>query len=443
MKKIKILFVAALATVLGGNLSVSAQGKYGADSANCVLYLSYYKEYYKQKNYDSALPNWRKAYNICPPTASQNLFIDGASMMRRQIQKTSDPQAKKALIDTLIRIQDTRAKYYPKYAVTAMNNKGLDMSNYLKDNPKVLYDGLNEIIASNGAEIKPSLLLFDLNAAIQLYQKNELGAEEVIKTYQNNMNILASASAGKDEAHLQEYDKVKSDIEGLFINSKVASCDNLIALFTPRYEQSPTDTSLVKNIVRMMSSTENCTDNELYLKAATSMYQLDPSAQSAYFLFRLNSSRGNVEDAIKYMNEAISSTDIDDATRANYNYELATFCVKNGKDVTGYEAAQNAMEIDPSLAGKCYYLMGTIWGTVQCGGDEISSRAHFWVAVDYMQKAKNADANLTEDCNNMIRQYSVYFPKTADAFMYDLTDGNAYSVNCKGLHASTTVRTQK
>ena len=54
MKKIKILFVAALATVLGGNLSVSAQGKYGADSANCVLYLSYYKEYYKQKNYDSA-----------------------------------------------------------------------------------------------------------------------------------------------------------------------------------------------------------------------------------------------------------------------------------------------------------------------------------------------------------------------------------------------------
>ena len=117
--------------------------------------------------------------------------------------------------------------------------------------------------------------------------------------------------------------------------------------------------------------------------------------------------------------------------------------MKNGKDVTGYEAAQNAMEIDPSLAGKCYYLMGTIWGTVQCGGDEISSRAHFWVAVDYMQKAKNADANLTEDCNNMIRQYSVYFPKTADAFMYDLTDGNAYSVNCKGLHASTTVRTQK
>lgn len=443
MKKIKILFVAALATVLGGNLSVSAQGKYGADSANCVLYLSYYKEYYKQKNYDSALPNWRKAYNICPPTASQNLFIDGASMMRRLIQKTSDPQAKKALIDTLIRIQDTRAKYYPKYAVTAMNNKGLDMSNYLKDNPKVLYDGLNEIIASNGAEIKPSLLLFDLNAAIQLYQKNELGAEEVIKTYQNNMNILASASAGKDEAHLQEYDKVKSDIEGLFINSKVASCDNLIALFTPRYEQNPTDTSLVKNIVRMMSSTENCTDNELYLKAATSMYQLDPSAQSAYFLFRLNSSRGNVDEAIKYMNEAISSTDIDDATRANYNYELATFCVKNGKDVTGYEAAQNAMEIDPSLAGKCYYLMGTIWGTVQCGGDEISSRAHFWVAVDYMQKAKNADASLTEDCNNMIRQYSVYFPKTADAFMYDLTDGNSYSVNCKGLHASTTVRTQK
>jgi hypothetical protein len=60
-----------------------------------------------------------------------------------------------------------------------------------------------------------------------------------------------------------------------------------------------------------------------------------------------------------------------------------------------------------------------------------------------MNKAKNADASLTEDANNYIRQYSGYFPQTAEAFMYDVTDGQSYTVSCGGMRATTTVRTQK
>ena len=67
MKKITLVLLAFTMTVLG--LNVSAQGKYGADSAECLKYLSYYQEYYKQKNYDEALPSWRTAMKFCPPTA--------------------------------------------------------------------------------------------------------------------------------------------------------------------------------------------------------------------------------------------------------------------------------------------------------------------------------------------------------------------------------------
>ena len=63
MKKL-IFAIFALAITLPG-VNSSAQGKYGADSADCIKYLSYYKEYYKQRNYDEALPNWRKAYKLC------------------------------------------------------------------------------------------------------------------------------------------------------------------------------------------------------------------------------------------------------------------------------------------------------------------------------------------------------------------------------------------
>ena len=130
-------------------------------------------------------------------------------------------------------------------------------------------------------------------------------------------------------------------------------------------------------------------------------------------------------------------------TAADYNYEAATFCVKNGKNAKALEFATKSMELADSYKGKAYFLIGTIWGATTCGGDEISRRAPYWVAYDYMAKAKEADPSLAEDCNRMMSQYRVYFPQTAEAFMYDLTDGKPYKVSCNGMTANTTVRTQK
>ena len=88
-------------------------------------------------------------------------------------------------------------------------------------------------------------------------------------------------------------------------------------------------------------------------------------------------------------------------------------------------------------------LAGTIWGSQACSGNEIEKRAQYWVAVDYMTKAKNADATLAEEADSHISQYKSYYPQTAEAFMYDITDGQSYTVSCGGMRATTTVRTQK
>ena len=64
-------------------------------------------------------------------------------------------------------------------------------------------------------------------------------------------------------------------------------------------------------------------------------------------------------------------------------------------------------------------------------------------ALPILNKAKAADEALAEDANNLIRQYAAYFPQTAEAFMYDVTDGQSYTVSCGGMRATTTVRTQK
>ena len=427
MKKISLVLLTLVAAAFGTN--ASAQGKYGADSAECIKYLSYYQEYYKQKNYTEALPNWRKAFSLCPPTASQNMLLNGMTLMGKEIVKTKDPQVRAAMIDTVLTLNDLRAQYYPKYAVAAYNSKGQYITQYFKD-PKDVYGQLSKIIEINQENTKPSLLLLNLNSAIELYKKSALGAEDVINTYQNAIALLDKAGNAEENA------KIKSDIEGLFITSQVASCDNLIALFTPRLEADPDNMDLVTNIVKMLGSTDGCQNNDLFLKAVTKMYKNDPSASSAYYLYKLHSAKDESDTAIKYFEE-------DDPVKADYLIELATYCLKNNITGKAFDYARKAAELKPDHQGKAYYLIATIWGAARCTGNEIESRAKYWVAVDYLQKAKAADASLTDDCNKLISAYSVYYPQKAEAFMYDVVDGQSYTVNCGGMRATTTVRTQK
>ena len=282
MKKLAWIILTFLMTGVGTGVMNAQDDKYGPNKAECLKYLSYYSEYYKQKNYADALPNWRKAYAACPPTANQNMLIQGISLLKSTVlPKTKDAAQRQAVIDSIMTLYDQRIATYPKYAESANNNKGLDLINFYKGDNQRLYDGLNAIIDAVGSNAKPSILMQDLNAAIELYKDGKLDAEAVIKTYQDNIALLETeiAESAEDETASETLGKVKADMEGLFITSKVASCENLIALFTPRYEANPTDIDLVSNIVRMMSTTDDCTDNDLFLKAATSMHRLQPSAR--------------------------------------------------------------------------------------------------------------------------------------------------------------------
>lgn len=435
MKKLTFILIAALAIVSGGNLF--AQGKYGADSAECIKYLNYYQEYFKQKNYDAALPNWRKAYSICPATASQNMFINGTTLLTRVFNKTKN----QAVADSILMLQDQRLAQYPKNKVSILNNKGTYIVNFKGNDSKFVYDNLNAIMNELGGETRASILVNNLQAAIMLFQDNKLAADDVIGAY-NKAVACIEASTPKNAEEEEQNAKVRNDLEAIFAQSKVASCENILNIFGPRFNADPENVGLATTIVKLMNTAEDCLNNDLYLKAVTLMHKDEPSASTAYYLYRLHSANGNTNEAITYLEEAIAYPGVEKADKAQYTYELANFCLKNGMKAKAYANAKDAAELGCGYTGKAYYLIGTIWGSTACGGNEIERRAPYWVAVDFLQKAKAADESLVEDANRLIGQYSAYYPPAADAFMYDLTAGQSYTVSCGGMSATTTVRTR-
>ena len=424
--------------------SVFAQGKYGADSANCIKYLSFYKDYYKQKSYNEALPNWREAFKRCPPTANQTMLVDGTTLMRKLIsQNSKNPVYREKLVDSLMMIHDIRIANYPKYAVTARNNKGLDLANYVQNDPERLYKEYGEIIAGNKTKTKPTILLFYFDSAVELYKNGSLDEEEIIGVYEGCMELLSKMDP-KDAADKEMVDDMKLKIEELFASNNIADCDKLIELYTPKFEADPQNIELAEKIVRFMSAADGCTDNALFISAATSIHKSNPTHASAYTLYKLNASTGKSAEAVKYLQEAIDREDSDAAQDAEYYYELAVYNFKCGNNLAAEQAAKKVIPLATTseIKGKTYMLIGTIWGGVRCDGNDIAKRAPYWVAVDYFERAKAADPELAAEANKRINEYKKYYPLTADAFMFGVNDGETYQVSCGGFKANTTVRTQ-
>lgn len=437
-------FIIAMIVMALSSTSVFAQGKYGADSANCIKYLSFYKDYFKQKSYNEALPNWREAFKRCPPTANQTMLVDGTTLMRKLIsQNSKNPVYREKLVDSLMMIHDIRIANYPKYAVTARNNKGLDLANYVQNDPERLYKEYGEIIAGNKTKTKPTILLFYFDSAVELYKNGSLDEEEIIGVYEGCMEILSKMDS-KDAADKEMVDDMKVKIEELFASNNIADCDKLIELYTPKFEADPQNIELAEKIVRFMSAADGCTDNALFISAATSIHKSNPTHASAYTLYKLNASTGKSAEAVKYLQEAIDREDSDAAQDAEYYYELAVYNFKCGNNLAAEQAAKKVIPLATTseIKGKTYMLIGTIWGGVRCDGNDIAKRAPYWVAVDYFERAKAADPELAAEANKRINEYKKYYPLTADAFMFGVNDGETYQVSCGGFKANTTVRTQ-
>ncbi len=437
MKKLAIILLTLVLAV-----PAFAQGRYGKDSAECVKYLSYYSELVKQNNLSEAAPYWRNAFTHCPPTVSQNMFINGQKIIRYEInQNRKDPVRYKELVDTLLMLNDLRAQYYPKNAIKSLDNKAIDVVNYYAADYEAQFKYLTEVLDKIKGDASPVVFVSQMKSAVEMYRNQKLDPEGVMNNYTKISGYLDDKI---DSSNDPQYRGAKQDVESLLIDSGVASCDNLVALYTPRFEANPTDEALLTNMVYMLSRSE-CMNTDLFLKAIVALNEINPTASSVYGLYRLYSSRDENTKAAEALERAISLLNPEDVnTKADYTFELATYYFKKcGKTASAVAKAKEAAEINDAYKGKAYLLIGTIWGSQKCGGNEVESRAHFWVAVDYLQRAASIDPSVADEANSLAAQYRRYFPKTEDAFFLDITDGQGYTVSCGGMTERTTVRTNK
>lgn len=438
MKQIRNLLI----TVILATISIPAfsQGSLANASEECLRSVAFYNDYFKQNNYKEAAPLWREAFRECPPGIRQSIYRHGISIFKFLIRNNEDnAELKKSLIDSMLLMYDLRIEHFPKYASSAATFKVYDMLDYMGDNDKEILKAIDIAIEISGDDTDPSLLVIAMQRIGDLYSKKELSAEEVMEAY----GIYSSMLDHQIASNNLDATKAKTDLDNLFVSCGVANCENIVRLFTPRFDANPKDTDLANTIVSLLSNA-GCTTDPLFLRTVETLYDSDPT-NYVYIknLYLLYAAKGDQDKAIKMLEEAIASEDSGDPEDANMLITLANYYLQLEDLSKAAQTAKEAMSKDAAVSGRANLIIGLVWGSVKCSGNEIEARAKYWVAVDYLVRARSADPTIADEANRYINSYTQYFPTQEDAFMYNFIDGAAYSVNCGGMRANTTVRTRK
>jgi len=395
---------------------------------------SLYDQFYKMKDYKSALKPWEHIYKKYPKS-SVNLYIVGIKMYEDMLSKASDSE-KPALLDKLLSIYDKRMKYFDdkgyllgRKATTYLKYK-LEHADELTDNQlneiyKTGYSWLQQSLELQGNKTEAAVLVQLMQGTAVLFKTGEFQSDKVMEVYDKTLAV-ANANLAKNPND-KSYQIAADNINTIFENSGAADCETLIKLYTPKFEKNPNDVDMLRKMLYLLNS-ENCTDSKLYENAADKLYQLEPSAQSAFSMARLYIKTEDFAKAIKYYKEAIS-LEKDAKQKALDLYELGTVELSQKQYQAARNDAREAIKLEPKN-GKPYLLMGSIYAaSAKTFSDKDFEKAMVFVlAVDYFEKAKAVDPSVATEANKNINIYKQYFPNKENAFFQGYNAGDTYKV---------------
>lgn len=439
MKRILLLAVVAVATVLGVKAQQTFDERYGADpakreeNAKMVFYM---QSAYNTKSYDDVLNYFRKLL-VDAPKASQNMYIWAAEIYRGKIARATSKAERNAYLDTVLVVFDKRIEHFG-------NNPTYDTA-YLKAQKALIYSEINPSDDENefrlfrealqvGPGVDPDLAVTFFNSMTESFKIDDLTPEAYISDYQDLVNLLSKYNTNGD------FTGAIATIDGLFAASGAASCENIEAIFKPKYEADPSNGDQVKKILGLL--TRNKCTGSFALTVAEAYYKIDPSPEMAGMLASIYENNKDYKKAMEFAKVAIAG-EKDPTRKLGMLLGAASSALADNQYREAADFARQAIAIDENKAAIGYLIVASAYagGVQSCSG--FDRKAAYWLVVDmYNQaRAKLADQpEQVEAINRMIGSYSANFPKVEETFQRDLSPGQGYTVNCGWVSGRTTVR---
>jgi tetratricopeptide (TPR) repeat protein len=422
--KLKLVLIAAFITLFSAN----------AQNEECLEKLSIFTESAKIKNYDAAYEPWMFVRKTCPKL-NNAIYVYGEKILKHKIDKATGTEKTTYTNDLIALYKESIANMPSKFPAgkteakvaqlmfdekigTNVNQFDSFDSAFKKDaktftNPKSIYTYFKLMVGLYDGKTKDFQELVDLYTTVtdkvESEQKNFSTKKDAILLKEENGSITS-----KDKKRLKSYNSYLGAYSQISkgIDKDLgdrANCDKLIPLFEKNFEANKDNATWLKNAAGRLAG-KDCDDDPLFVKLVETFHNIDPSANSAYYLGRLNEKKKAYADADKYYNES-ASLHTEGFEKAKIYYRLAVMSKKRGAKSKSYNYARKTLNAQPSY-GKAYLLISGLYASSanNCGTSQFDKRAVYWLAANTADKAGKVDGALKKSAAKTSANYRAKAP---------------------------------
>ena len=449
MKMVTALFALSLsATAVFAQKGVEDGSRYGhgQDSINCLQNISIYTEYVKTNNFQDAYTPWKAVFDETP-WAQVGTYTNGAKILRALIAAEKDGAKQKEYFNLLMKVHDQRIQYLDKLNTLSrtksskgdiMGTKAHDYLSMGGQDMNAAYEMFAEAVASEKHNLPYYVLMEFVDVSARKTKIDAAHKEQLVQDYIAASGYANEAlKAAKKESAKKNYQTAKDNIDAYFINSGVATCDNLQEIYAPKVEENKGNIEYLKSVITVMQKL-GCKESEAYFAASEYAHAIEPTAATAFGCGAMYYKKGDIDKSMQYFDNAIE-LEQDPIQKADYCYTAAQILFGNKQLSKAKQYALKAIEANGAF-GKPYILIAQMYASSPNWSDESAlNKCTFFAAIDKLQKAKSVDPSCAEEADKLIRTYAAYTPKDEDLFFIGLKKGNAVTIG-GWIGETTTIR---
>ena len=349
--------------------------------------------------------------------------------------------------EELMKVHDQRIKYldilnsYVKTPVTKGSIIGMKAHDYFTmgcPDLNTAYNLFKEAVELEKDNADYFVLQEFTDVSGRKVKADETHKEQFIQDYIAAAGYADAAFKKETKAKTKELLKVaKDNIDAFFINSGVATCDNLQSIYAPKVEQNKTNLDYLKQVISVMQML-GCTEQEAYFAASEHAHAIEPTSETAIGCGYMYFKKGDLDKCITYFDQAIE-LEQDPVKKADYCYKTAAILFNKKQLSKAKQYALKSISLDGSN-GKPYILIANMYASSPNWSDENAlNKCTYFAVIDKLQRAKSVDSSVEEEANKLIGTYSRYTPKDEDLFFLGLKKGDSVTIG-GWIGETTTIR---
>jgi len=406
--------------------------------------LSIFSELVKAKNYTAAYTPWMEIRSR-NPKFNKAIFIYGERILDYKIDN-SEGEEKISFIKDLLKLWEERKAVFPNVTPTGTYlakacQLEYEYSALLNKTNTALYLAFeNAYTTDNKTFTNPKSLYTYFSLMVDLYDDSQKTAQELfskyddisekieyeVKNYTNKRNaFLDEEGAVKElnkndarklklyDSYLRAYDKIAGSIDTKL--GARANCENLIPLYERDFEAFKNDGIWLQRAMNRMYA-KGCNDDPLFVQIVEQKNALEPNADTAFYLGILKDKAGKSSEALSFYNQAVE-LESDKFEKSKILYKIATNFKKKGRYGQARSYYMKVLRANPSM-GRAHLAIAAMYAKSanNCGTDNFSKRAVYWLAAKEAAKAGRIDPTMKKSASKSIANYEAKAPTKSEIF---------------------------